>query len=87
MQEAAGSMSSSLPGSKYLGQSKQAQPRYFSANRGGGTSPLSAALRRGVGSEGVVGFRRRTSGGGCEAPSKAGAGRLPRLAERDREQA
>ena len=37
MQEAAGSMSSSLPGSKYLGQSKQAQPRYFSANRDGDT--------------------------------------------------
>jgi hypothetical protein len=34
MKKAAGSMSSGLPGSKYLGHSKQAQPRYFSANRG-----------------------------------------------------
>jgi hypothetical protein len=37
MQKAAGSMSSDLPGPKYLGQSKQARPRYFSANRGGDT--------------------------------------------------
>jgi hypothetical protein len=34
MKKAAGSISSGLPGSKYLGQSKQAQPRYFPANRG-----------------------------------------------------